>query len=127
MGATSGYEATVDPGAYSFRAYVVKEDRLHSENSYRWPMGSPLMKGQRRANKELSLINESAVRSFDEGMEETLTLHRLGLFEKLVKTLKTTNPIEAIMALIGQRTDKVDYTGGTLIRSRDALPQRFWI
>ena len=59
--------------------------------------------------KELSLINESAVRSLEEGLEETLTLHRLGLFEKLGKSLKTTNCIESIMALIGQRTDKVDY------------------
>jgi len=38
-----------------------------------------------------------------------LTLHKLGLFEKLGKTLKTTNCIESVMALIGQRTDKVDY------------------
>ena len=42
-------------------------------------------------------------------MEQTLTLHRLSLFEKLGRTLKTTNCIESIMALIGQKTDKVDY------------------
>ena len=62
-----------------------------------------------RVKRELSLINESAVRSLEEGLEETLTLHRLGLFEKLGKSLKTTNCIESIMALIGQKTDKVDY------------------
>ena len=38
-----------------------------------------------------------------------MTLHRLGLFEKLGRSLKTTNSIESIMALIGQKTDKVDY------------------
>ena len=59
--------------------------------------------------RELSLINESAVRSLEEGLEETLTLHRLGLFEELGRSLKTTNCIESLMALIGQRTDKVDY------------------
>ncbi len=61
-----------------------------------------------RVKRELSLINESAVRSLEEGLEETLTLHRLGLFEKLGKSLKTTNCIESIMALMGQKTDKVD-------------------
>ena len=72
------------------------------------------MSGPRKAalyqiTKELSLINESAVRSLEEGLEETLTLHRLGLFEELGRSLKTTNCIESLMALIGQRTDKVDY------------------
>ena len=38
-----------------------------------------------------------------------MTLHRLGLFEKLAKSLKTSNCIESIMALISQKTDKVDY------------------
>lgn len=75
--------------------------------------GEPTYEGAkeaiRRLKRELSLINESAVRSLDEGLEETLTLHRLGLFEKLGRSLKTTNSIESIMALIGQKTDKVDY------------------
>jgi len=62
-----------------------------------------------RVTKELSLLNESAVRSLEEGLEETLTLHRLGLFEKLGTSLKTSNCIESLMSLIGQRTDKVDY------------------
>jgi putative transposase len=73
----------------------------------------PTYEGAKRAlvrvKKELSLVNESAVRSLEEGFEQTLTLHRLGLFEKLGVSLKTTNTIESIMALIGQRTDKVDY------------------
>lgn len=62
-----------------------------------------------RIKKELCLINESAVRSLQEALEESLTLHRLGLFEKLGRSLKTTNCIESLMALVGQRTDKVDY------------------
>jgi putative transposase len=32
--------------------------------------------------KELQFINQSAVGSLDEGLEETLTLHRLGLFRE---------------------------------------------
>jgi len=62
-----------------------------------------------KIRKELQLINQSAVNSLDEGLEETLTLHRLGLFGELGISFKTTNCIESLMALVGQRTDKVDY------------------
>jgi putative transposase len=62
-----------------------------------------------KIRKELQLINQSAVNSLDEGLEETLTLHRLGLFWELGISLKTTNCIESLMALIGQKTNKVDY------------------
>ena len=58
--------------------------------------------------KELFLINRSAVGSLDEGLGETLTLHRLGVFPTLGTSLKTTNCLEFIMALVGQRTDKID-------------------
>lgn len=61
-----------------------------------------------KIRKELAHINESAVKSLDEGFEESLTLHRLGLFKKLGKSLKTTNCIESVMSQIGQKTDKVD-------------------
>ena len=62
-----------------------------------------------KIRKELQLINQSAVSSLDEGMEETLTLHRLGLNRELGVSFKTSNCIESLMALVGQRTDKVDY------------------
>jgi len=62
-----------------------------------------------RLRGELRLLNESAVTSLDEGLEETLTLHRLGVFPALGVSLKTTNCLESINALIGQRTDTVDH------------------
>ena len=58
---------------------------------------------------ELKVINLSALRSLDEGLEETLTLHRFGLFTTLGRSFKTTNLIESINALLGQKTDKVDH------------------
>ena len=61
-----------------------------------------------RRRQELRLLNESAVASLDEGFEETLTLHRLGVFGALGTSLKTTNCLESINALVGQRTAKVD-------------------
>ena len=62
-----------------------------------------------KIRKELQQINRSAVNSLDDGFEETLTLQRLGLFQELGISFKTTNGIESLMALIGQKTDKVDY------------------
>jgi hypothetical protein len=61
-----------------------------------------------RARQELRLVNLSAVTSLDEGFEETLTLHRLGVFAALGISLKTTNCLESLNAQLGQMTDKVD-------------------
>ena len=59
--------------------------------------------------RELGILNQSAVRSLEEGMEETLTLHRLGMFPKLSISFKTTNCIESIMRQVGIYTDRVSY------------------
>jgi putative transposase len=59
--------------------------------------------------RELAILNQSAVRSLEEGMEETLTLHRLGMFLKLSISFKTTNCIENIMRQVGIYTDRVSY------------------
>ena len=61
-----------------------------------------------KVRSELAQINESAVASLDEGLEDTLTLHRLGLFTELGESFKTTNCLENLNSLVGQRTDKVD-------------------
>ena len=57
----------------------------------------------------------AAVRSLEDGLEETLTLHRLGLFEELGKSLKTTNCIESLMSQIGQREDYPFYSNKQII------------
>lgn len=62
-----------------------------------------------KIRRELVMLNQSAAASLDEGLEETLTLHRLGLFDKLGTSFKTTNVMESIQARIGQHTDKVDH------------------
>ncbi len=63
----------------------------------------------KRVHGELVLQNQSAARSLDEGLEETLTLHRLGLAEELRLSFATTNVIESIQAHIGRLTDHVDH------------------
>jgi len=56
---------------------------------------------------ELEQVNRKAAASLREGLEETLTLHRLGLFEELGRNLKTTNGIENLMGQVQQRIVKV--------------------
>jgi len=58
---------------------------------------------------ELVLLNASAAASLEEGLEETLTLHRLGVFAELGTSLKTTNALESIHARVESRTAKVDH------------------
>jgi putative transposase len=59
--------------------------------------------------QERRALNVSAVASLDEGLEETLTPHRLGLFPTLGVSLKSTNWLESLNAQLGQLTDKVDH------------------
>ncbi len=58
---------------------------------------------------ELAKLNESAARSLEEGLDETLTLHRLGVPEDLRRSLNTTNLIESVMAQIERKTQRVDH------------------
>jgi transposase-like protein len=59
--------------------------------------------------RELAQLNQSAAASLDEGLEETLTLHRLGLARELGLSVATTNIIESINAPVGPLTDHVDH------------------
>lgn len=45
--------------------------------------------------RELMELNPSAARSLEEGLPETLTVHRLRVPDKLRNTLRSTNPIES--------------------------------
>lgn len=59
-------------------------------------------------HNELTRVNISAADSLMEGLEETLTIHRLGLFTELGRSFTSTNCIESVMSQVGQYTDKVD-------------------
>ena len=50
------------------------------------------------------MLNESAAASLAEGLEETLTLHRLTVFPELGVSFRTTNLIESVMARIAAKT-----------------------
>jgi putative transposase len=82
--------------------------RRKLQGAYSQPTYEAACQALNRLKPGLRLINESAVSSLEEGLEETLTLHRLGLFTALGKSFKTTNCLESLMAQVGQYTDKVD-------------------
>jgi transposase-like protein len=74
----------------------------------------------KRTRSELALMNQSAAKSLDDGLEETLTLHRLGLAEELRLSFATTNVIESIQAHVGRLTDHVD-------RYRNSEQKQRWV
>jgi putative transposase len=53
-------------------------------------------------HRELMDLNPSAARSLGEGMEETLTVHRLHVPMQLRKTLASTNVIESAFSIVEQ-------------------------
>jgi transposase-like protein len=62
-----------------------------------------------RVRRDVARLNESAATSLDEGLEETLTLHKLGVATELRRSFATTNCLESINGLVEQRTAKVDH------------------
>lgn len=67
---------------------------------------------------ELETVNISAANSLAEGLEDTLTIHHLGLSPELSKSLSNTNCMESVMSQMGQYTDKVDrwHNSGQILR-----------
>ena len=53
-----------------------------------------------------------------EGFDETLTRHRLGLYGVLGRSLKTTNCLESVNALVEERCAKVDHWQNSRQRHR---------
>ena len=94
-------------------SYLAKGDqkywRSRLQKAYGRPTYDEAKRELKKIRQELGDINESAVASLDEGFEETLTLHRLGLFGLLGRSLKTTNIIESINAQAEERCGRVDY------------------
>jgi len=60
-------------------------------------------------HRELKRLNLSAANSLMEGLDETVTLQQLGLFELLGKSLKTTNCIENLNSQLNKYTGRVKH------------------
>jgi transposase-like protein len=93
-------------------AYLPKgqQDRWRQrlQQAYERPTYAEARAALLELRRELRLVNRSAAASLEEGLEDTLTLHRLGVFGALGHSLKTTNCLESLNAQLGQLTDKVD-------------------
>lgn len=86
-----------------------KHWRRKLQSAYQRPTYSEASRDLKVIRRALEELNESAVASLDEGFEETLTLHRLGLFPLLGRSLKTTNVVESVNAQAEQRCGRVDH------------------
>jgi putative transposase len=69
----------------------------------------------RKVVKWLEAISPGAARSLEEGLEETLTVSRLGLHEDLIKTFASTNLIESCFSRTEELTRRVKrWRGGEM-------------
>jgi len=57
--------------------------------------------------RELQSINRKAAASLEEGMEETLTVHRMDLYDELGRSFTTTNCIESVNSQLEKYIRKV--------------------
>lgn len=85
------------------KVYRIKMSQAYAKENY-----SEAKNALNKICAELDTVNPSAASSLREGMEETLTLHKLGLNKELKKSFSSTNCIESVMSQLGQFTDKVD-------------------
>jgi transposase-like protein len=81
--------------------------RRKLQAAYAHPDFADAKRALQRLGRELRLLNESAAASLEEGLDETLTLHRLNVFPELGVSFKTTNLIESVMSRLEARTRRV--------------------
>lgn len=86
-----------------------KSWRGRLQRAYQRPTYDEASKALKGLGEELDEVNQSAAASLDEGFEETLTLHRLGVFPLVGRSLKTTNVLESVNAQAEQRCGRVDH------------------
>jgi len=93
-------------------SYLPKQDhptwRRKLQAAYAHPSYADARRALQRLTRELAVVNESAARSLEEGLDESLTLHRLNVFPELGVSFKTTNLIESVMARVEAKTARVD-------------------
>jgi transposase-like protein len=92
--------------------------RRRLQRAYERPTFKEALAALKLLLKELEMKNQSAAASLAEGLEETLTLHRLGVFATLGRSFKTTNCLESINAQIEERCAKVDAWKNSSQRNR---------
>jgi len=92
--------------------------RRRLQHAYNRPTYEEALAALEQLHAELEERNQSAARSLSEGLEETLTLHRLGVYAALGRSFKTTNCLESVNALVEERCAKVDHWKNSSQRER---------
>ena len=102
--------------------YLAKNEqpvwRQRLQRAYNRPAYDEALGALEKLQGELDDRNQSAAGSLAEGLAETLTLHRLGLYGVLGRSLKTTNGLESVNALVEERCAKVDHWQNSSQRHR---------
>ena len=92
--------------------YLPKNEQTEWRRRLQWAYNRPTyaeaLAALEQLHAELEEINQSAAGSLAEGLEETLTLHRLGVYGVLGRSFKTTNCLESVNASVEERCAKVD-------------------
>jgi transposase-like protein len=70
------------------------------QNAYAMAEYDDAKRALERLHRELMDLNPSAARSLEEGMEETLTVHKLRVPDQLRRTLASTNVIESAFSIV---------------------------
>ena len=103
-------------------SYLAKNEqpvwRQRLQRAYNRPAYDEALGALAKLQGELDDRNQSAAGSLAEGLAETLTLHRLGLYGVLGRSLKTTNGLESVNALVEERCAKVDHWQNSSQRHR---------
>ena len=93
--------------------YIPEKEQDAVKRKYQQSVNKESYKEARESLKDLKrdleVINLSAARSLEEGLEDILTLHRLGLNLDFSKSFATTNCIENLNSQIGKYLNKVKY------------------
>jgi transposase-like protein len=92
--------------------------RQRLQRAYNRPEYKEALAAIDQLHTELEGRNQSAAASLEEGLQETLTLHRLGVYPVLGRSLKTTNCLESVNALVEERCAKVDHWKNSSQRHR---------
>ncbi len=74
--------------------------RRKMQNAYSMADYADAKRALDRLHRELMDLNPSAARSLEEGMEETLTVHKLRVPDQLRRTLCCTNVIESAFSIV---------------------------
>lgn len=82
--------------------------RKRLQLAYNRPTLKEALEALQKIRADLEVRNQSAMASLDEGLDETLSLHRLDIFAAIGRSFKTTNCLESINSLVEQRCAKVD-------------------